>query len=113
MNIFIGGAWPYANGSLHIGHIAALLPGDVIARYYRAKGDNVLYVSGSDCHGTPIAIRAKKEGIEPKDIADKYHNKFKHCFEALNFSYDYYGRTDDEFHKEQVQDAILSLYKIV
>lgn len=60
MYIFIGGAWPYANGSLHIGHLAALLPGDVIARYFRANGDNVLYVSGSDCHGTPIAIRAKK-----------------------------------------------------
>lgn len=110
MNIFIGGAWPYANGSLHIGHIAALLPGDVIARYYRSKGDSVLYVSGSDCHGTPIAIRAKKDRIEPKVIADKYHNEFKYCFEALNFSYDYYGRTDDEFHKEQVQEAILSLY---
>lgn len=66
MNIFIGGAWPYANGSIHIGHIAALLPGDVLARYYRMKGCNVLYVSGSDCHGTPISIRAKKEGVSPK-----------------------------------------------
>ena len=53
-NIVIGGAWPYANGSLHIGHIASLLPGDVLARYYRAKGDRMFYVSGSDCHGTPI-----------------------------------------------------------
>ena len=51
--IFIGGAWPYANGSLHVGHLAALLPGDVIARYHRLLGDNVFYVSGSDCHGTP------------------------------------------------------------
>ncbi len=58
--ILIGGAWPYANGSLHIGHIAALLPGDVLARYHRACGDQVTYVSGSDCHGTPVAIRAKK-----------------------------------------------------
>ncbi|GFZ33114.1 methionine--tRNA ligase 1 [Clostridium zeae] len=110
MNILIGGAWPYANGSLHIGHIAALLPGDVIARYYRAKGDKVLYVSGSDCHGTPISIRAKKEGVSPKDIADKYHSEFKECFEKLNFSYDYYGRTDDEFHKKEVQEAIILLY---
>ena len=54
--ILIGGAWPYANGSLHIGHIAALLPGDVLARYHRACGDQVTYVSGSDCHGTPVAI---------------------------------------------------------
>lgn len=110
MNIFIGGAWPYANGSLHIGHIAALLPGDVISRYYRAKGEKVLYISGSDCHGTPIAIRAKNEGISPKKISDKYHEEFKYCFDKLNFSYDYYGRTDDEFHKEKVQDYIKLLY---
>ena len=111
MNIFIGGAWPYANGSLHIGHIAALLPGDVIARYYRAKGEKVLYVSGSDCHGTPISIRAKSEGVSPKDIANKYHNEFKKCFEKLNFSYDYYSRTDDEFHKKEVQEVIKELHK--
>ena len=73
MNIFIGGAWPYANGSLHLGHLAGLLPGDVIARYHRAKGDNVLYVSGSDCHGTPISFRAKAQGVNPKEITDKYH----------------------------------------
>ncbi|MFA5459221.1 MAG: class I tRNA ligase family protein, partial [Bacilli bacterium] len=58
MKIYIGGAWPYANNSLHIGHLAALLPGDVIARYYRLKGDEVIYVSGTDAHGTPITLRA-------------------------------------------------------
>lgn len=109
-NIFIGGAWPYANGSLHIGHIAALLPGDVLARYYRAKGDKVLYVSGSDCHGTPIAIRAKEEGVEGRDIADRYHEEFKNCFDKLKFSYDYYSRTDDKFHKNEVQNIIKVLY---
>ncbi|GIO23496.1 hypothetical protein J11TS1_20770 [Oceanobacillus sp. J11TS1] len=56
MAVFIGGAWPYANGSLHLGHIASLLPGDILARYYRLKGEEVLYVSGSDCNGTPISI---------------------------------------------------------
>ena len=61
MKVLIGSAWPYANGPLHIGHLAALLPADVIARYYRAKGDSVYLVSGSDCHGTPVAIRAKEE----------------------------------------------------
>lgn len=111
MNILIGGAWPYANGSLHIGHVAALLPGDVIARYYRAKGDNVLYVSGSDCHGTPISIRAKQEGVSPEVITNKYHKEFEECFKKLNFSYDLYGRTDDEFHKKAVQEIILLLYK--
>lgn len=59
-DIFIGGAWPYANYFLHVGHLAALLPGDLLAKYYRGKGDNVIYVSGSDCHGTPITERAKK-----------------------------------------------------
>lgn len=106
MSIFIGGAWPYANGSLHIGHIAALLPGDVIARYYRARGEDVLYVSGSDCHGTPISIRAKKEDVNPKEIVDGYHNEFKYCLEKLGFSYDIYSRTDDEHHKTEVQDII-------
>ena len=63
--ILIGGAWPYANGSLHIGHIAGLLPGDILARYHRAIGDKVYFVSGSDCHGTPVAIRAKQENKTP------------------------------------------------
>jgi methionyl-tRNA synthetase len=110
MNILIGGAWPYANGSLHLGHIAALLPGDVIARYYRAKGDEVLYVSGSDCHGTPISIRAKKENVIPSVITDKYHKEFKYCFDKLGFSYDYYSRTDDEYHKEEIKKIITKLY---
>ena len=74
--ILVGGAWPYANGSLHIGHIAGLLPGDVIARYHRACKDEVYYVSGSDCHGTPVAIRAKAEGKSPREISDRYHEEF-------------------------------------
>lgn len=103
MSIFIGGAWPYANGSLHLGHIASLLPGDILARYYRLKGEKVLYVSGSDCHGTPISVRAKKEHVKPEEIAGYYHNEFKNCFEGLGFSYDLYCSTEDEFHKKEVQ----------
>ena len=110
MNIFIGGAWPYANGSLHLGHIAGLLAGDIIARYHRLKGNNVLYVSGSDCHGTPIAIRAKSEGVSPKEITDKYHKEFVQCFEKLGFSYDLYSRTDQPFHHNVVKEVILELY---
>lgn len=110
MTIFIGGAWPYANGSLHIGHIAALLPGDVLARYFRANGENVLYVSGSDCHGTPISIRAKNENVTPKEIVDMYHKEFKYCFDKLGFSYDIYSRTDDGYHKKEVRDIIRLLY---
>ncbi len=109
--ILIGGAWPYANGSLHIGHIAALLPGDVLARYHRACGDQVTYVSGSDCHGTPVAIRAKKEGRTPQAISDYYHEEFVKCFDKLGFSYDCYTKTSDEEHKKFVQEFHARLYQ--
>jgi methionyl-tRNA synthetase len=102
MNVFIGGAWPYANGSLHIGHIASLLPGDILARYYRLKGEDVLYVSGSDCNGTPIAIRAMQDGVEVSDIANRYHQEFEECFTKLGFSYDCYTRTDTAHHASVV-----------
>ncbi|HEK9102695.1 methionine--tRNA ligase [Bacillus pfraonensis] len=109
MSIFIGGAWPYANGSLHLGHVASLLPGDILARYYRAKGEQVLYVSGSDCNGTPIAIRAKQEGVSAKEIADHYHEEFQRCFQHLGFTYDCYTRTDTQHHHETVQKIFLRL----
>ncbi|WP_064091268.1 methionine--tRNA ligase [Rossellomorea aquimaris] len=111
MSIFIGGAWPYANGSLHVGHIAALLPGDILARYYRMKGRDVLYVSGSDCNGTPIGIRAKQEGKEIKEIASRFHQEFADCFRELGFSYDIYTRTDDKEHHAVVQDIFTTLHK--
>jgi methionyl-tRNA synthetase len=110
MNVLIGNAWPYANGSLHIGHIAALLPGDVLARYFRAKGDTVFFVSGSDCHGTPVAIRARQEGKTPQEISDYYHNEFDSCFKGLGFSYDLYGKTSSEKHKNFVLDFHRKLY---
>lgn len=109
MSTFIGGAWPYANGSLHLGHVAGLLPGDILARYYRTKGENVLYVSGSDCNGTPIAIRAKQEGVTAKEIADYYHEEFERCFKELGFTYDCYTRTDAQHHHETVQKIFLRL----
>ncbi|MEG2322017.1 MAG: methionine--tRNA ligase [Bacilli bacterium] len=102
-NILIGGAWPYANNALHIGHLAALLPGDVIARYFRGCDANVVYVSGTDCHGTPITLRAKKENIEPITIASKYNEEFKNSFNSLDFSYDFYSATMSAEHKEQVK----------
>ncbi|MBE1555290.1 methionyl-tRNA synthetase [Filibacter limicola] len=109
MSIFIGGAWPYANGSLHLGHIAALLPGDILARYYRLKGEDVLYVSGSDCNGTPISIRANAEDISVKEIADRYHADFTDCFSRLGFTYDLYTRTDGDFHHRIVQEVFSKL----
>ncbi|WP_445326915.1 methionine--tRNA ligase [Solibacillus sp. FSL R7-0682] len=111
MNILIGGAWPYANGSLHLGHIAALLPGDILARYYRLKGDNVLYVSGSDCNGTPISIRANQENTTVTAIADRYHEEFTETFQRLGFTYDFYTRTDAKHHHESVKSIFLQLLK--
>ncbi|MBE5893546.1 MAG: methionine--tRNA ligase [Lachnospiraceae bacterium] len=110
-NILIGGAWPYANGSLHIGHIAALLPGDILARYWRSKGENVFYVSGSDCHGTPITIRAKQEGISPEEICELHHAEFCEVFQKMGFSYDCYTKTSDEKHKEFVKTFHKKLYE--
>ncbi|WP_248927900.1 methionine--tRNA ligase [Paenibacillus hamazuiensis] len=108
-NIFIGGAWPYANGSLHLGRLASLLPGDVLARYFRLKGEDVLYVSGSDCHGTPVAVQAIQEGVSPGDIADRYHREFLDCFERLGFTFDLYTRTDQPFHHGVVQELFVQL----
>ncbi len=110
MKILIGGAWPYANGPLHIGHLAGLLPADVIARYYRAKGDDVYYVSGSDCHGTPVVIRARQENKTPGEISDYYHEEFCGCFKALGFSYDLYGKTSSDEHKSFIRDFHRKMY---
>ncbi|GIN72630.1 methionine--tRNA ligase 1 [Bacillus sp. J14TS2] len=109
MTIFIGGAWPYANGSLHLGHIAALLPGDILARYYRQKGEKVLYVSGSDCNGTPISIRANQENTTIEKIANHFHTEFLECFQKLGFTYDLYTRTDTTHHHHAVQEIFLKL----
>lgn len=109
-NIIIGGAWPYANSSLHLGHIAGLISGDLLARYYRLKGDNVLYVSGSDCHGTPITERARKEKRTPREISSQYDEEFRKMFEGYSFSYDLYSKTDNEYHKKKVEEIVRKLY---
>ena len=108
--IIVGGAWPYANSSLHLGHLAALISGDVLARYHRLVGDDVIYVSGTDCHGTPITERAKKEKITAKEIAEKYHEEFSEVFKKMGFSYDLYTKTEDEYHKEKVQELFRKIY---
>lgn len=108
-DILIGGAWPYANYFMHIGHLAALLPGDVIARYYRGNGDNVMYVSGTDSHGTPITQRASKENVSPEVIAKRYHEAFVKSFNAMGFEYDMYTATFTEEHKKIVQEYFLKL----
>ena len=110
-NILIGGAWPYANSDLHLGHIAGLISGDVLARYFRLLGDNVMFVSGTDCHGTPITERAKKENKNPKEIAQYYHNRDKETLEKFDFSYDLYTNTDTEFQKQEVRKVLGKMYE--
>ena len=109
-NILIGGAWPYANSDMHLGHIAGLISGDILARYYRLQGDNVMFVSGTDCHGTPITERAKKEKKSPKEIAEYYHDRDKETLEKFDFSYDLYTNTDTDFHKKAVMDMFKKIY---
>ena len=109
-DILIGGAWPYANYFLHVGHLAALLPGDILAKYFRGMGDNVMYVSGSDCHGTPITERARKENVTPESIATFYHNEFVKTFNALGFEYDKYSATMNKEHHEYVQEQFKRMY---
>ena len=115
MNILIGISWPFANGDLHIGHAASSLPGDVIARYHRLKGNNVLLVSGSDCHGTPIDVKALQEKKSAKEIVDLCHENFSKDFKDLGFSFDLYNRTDDPYHKDFVKEMngyLISFKKI-
>lgn len=110
--ILIGLAWPYANGSLHLGHAAAFIGADILARYHRLAGDHVLLVSGSDCYGTPIAVEAAEKGIKPSDIADRYHEEFKRSLiDGLGFSYDLYTRTTTDQHARVVQELFLDLYE--
>lgn len=110
MNILIGISWPFANGDLHIGHAASSLPGDVIARYHRLKGNNVILVSGSDCHGTPIDVKALQEKKSAKEIVDICHKNFSKDFKDLGFSFDLYNRTDDPYHKEFVKEQFKKYY---
>ena len=99
-NILIGLSWPYANGELHIGHLGSSLPADILARYYRLKGNNVCFVSGSDCFGTPISIKAQLEKKKPQEIAEYYHQKFVEVFQKLDFTFDIYSKTCTEQHVE-------------
>lgn len=107
----ITSALPYANGPVHIGHLAGVyVPADIYARYLRQKGEEVMFVGGSDEHGVPITIKAKKEGVTPQDIVDRYHNIIKDSFEELGISFDVYGRTTSETHRKTASDFFRTLY---
>ncbi len=107
----ITSALPYANGPVHIGHLAGVyVPADIYARYLRLKGEEVMFVGGSDEHGVPITIKARKEGVTPQDIVDRYHNIIKDSFEELGISFDVYGRTTSETHRKTASDFFRTLY---
>ncbi|SMP34102.1 methionine--tRNA ligase [Chryseobacterium profundimaris] len=108
----ITAALPYANGPVHIGHLAGVyIPADVYARFQRRLGKDVAFICGSDEHGIPITIRAKKEGVTPQDIVDKYHEIIKKSFSDLGISFDEYSRTTSKNHYETSQDFFKVLYE--
>ena len=111
--IFIGVAWPYANGPLHMGHIAGCyLAADIFARYHRMKGNEVLMVSGSDAHGTPITIRADQENIEPQEVLDRFHTQFLETWQRLGITFDLFTTTHTENHQRVVQDFFTRLQEL-
>jgi methionyl-tRNA synthetase len=108
--IFVGVAWPYANGPVHIGQLAgAYVPADIFARFHRLRGDDVLFVSGSDMHGTPIVLAAEREGSTPDEVAFRTHRIHASTFERLGISFDLYTHTRTEVHARTVQELFLTL----
>lgn len=104
-------ALPYANGPVHIGHLAGVyVPADIYVRYLRLKKEEVLFIGGSDEHGVPITIRAKKEGITPQDVVDRYHTLIRDSFKEFGISFDVYGRTSSEVHRQTASDFFRTLY---
>ncbi len=107
----ITSALPYANGPVHIGHLAGVyIPADIYARYLRLKGEDVLFIGGSDEHGVPIALKAKAEGITPQEVVDRYHNIIKKSFEDLGITFDIYSRTSSETHHKTASGFFRKLY---
>ena len=104
-------ALPYANGPVHIGHLAGVyVPADIYTRYLRMKGEDVIMIGGSDEHGVPITLKARKEGVSPQDIVDRYHKIIKDSFEELGISFDIYSRTTSEIHRKTASDFFRTLY---
>jgi methionyl-tRNA synthetase len=104
-------ALPYANGPIHIGHLAGVyVPADIYVRYLRSKGEDVIFIGGSDEHGVPITIRARKEGLTPQQVVDKYHGIIKKSFEEFGISFDIYSRTSDPIHHKTASEFFTTLY---
>lgn len=104
-------ALPYANGPVHIGHLAGVyVPADTYVRYLRLKGEDVLFIGGSDEHGVPITLKARNEGVTPQDIVDRYHTLIKQSFEEFGISFDIYSRTTSKVHEKTASDFFKTLY---
>jgi len=105
-------ALPYANGPIHIGHLAGVyVPADIYARYLRMKGEDVVFIGGSDEHGVPITIKARQEGVDPQQIVDRYHEQIKKSFEDFGISFDVYSRTSSPIHHKTASEFFEKLYK--
>jgi len=109
--ILVSVAWPYASGPRHIGHVAALMPADIFARYHRLQGNRVLMVSGTDEHGTPVMVAADREGVSPRELADRYNGQIREEFGTLGLSYDTFTRTTTRNHYRVTQDVFRTLYE--
>ena len=104
-------ALPYANGPVHIGHLAGVyVPADIYVRYQRMRGEDVLYVCGSDEHGVPITIKARAQGVSPQDIVDRYHRIIKDSFSGLGINFDIYSRTTSDVHERNASEFFRKLY---
>ncbi|HUN21457.1 MAG TPA: class I tRNA ligase family protein, partial [Muribaculaceae bacterium] len=104
-------ALPYANGPVHIGHLAGVyVPADIYARYLRLKGEDVVMIGGSDEHGVPITLKARNEGVTPQDIVDRYHRIIKDSMEGLGITFDIYSRTTSKIHSETASEFFRHLY---
>ena len=109
--IFIGVAWPYANGPLHLGHVAgSYLPADIFARFHRLRGNEVLMVSGSDAHGTPVTLRAEDDGVTPGETAARYTASFLDCWERFGVSFDLFTTTMTDNHRQTVHELLQRLF---
>ena len=109
--ILVAVAWPYANGSIHLGHVAgAYLPADIFARYHRARGNDVMMVSGSDAHGTPVTLTAEQRGITPEQVFSEYQDEFLDNWHRLGITFDLFTSTHTKNHEKVSQEIFLSLY---
>jgi methionyl-tRNA synthetase len=107
--VLVTSALPYVNGECHIGHLRTYVPADIYVRMLRKMGYDVIFISGSDTHGTPIVLSAEAQGITPEDVVEKYHEHFKRIFQTLNVNFDYYGRTDSESNHRRTEEIVKKL----